>query len=59
MSLHLPYDAPFENSMQIYRSVWQYVVIKMTIPYAVPNGYSIRFAFISATIQAGTAYANF
>lgn len=59
MTLGLPFDAPFQGPMQYYQYTSSYIQISIQIPYSVPDGYVIRIQFTSATIYAGTAYANF
>ena len=59
VSLGLPYDAPFQNSMNLYYQMWQFVQVKIAIPYSVPDGYSIRLDLTNAQFYSGTAYANF
>jgi hypothetical protein len=59
LSIGLPYGAPFQGPMAFYQGLNQYVQLTFTIPYSVPNGYSIRVRLVAATIIQGTAYVNF
>ena len=59
VNIGLPYDAPFQNSMNLYYQMWQFVQVKIAIPYSVPDGYSIRLDLTNAQFYSGTAYANF
>jgi hypothetical protein len=59
LQLGLPYDAPTIGPMSFYRYLWQYGQVKLTIPYPVPDGYSIRLQLLNAQFRRGTCYANF
>jgi hypothetical protein len=59
ISLGLPFDIPFRGPCQFYKNSYQYVQLKLTVPYQFPSGYSIKILLTSATIVYGTAYANF
>ena len=58
MTLGLPYNAPFQDAMQFYRYTQCYVQLSILIPYSVPDGYTIRLVFTSASYYVGTIYAN-
>ena len=58
-TLGLPYDAPIQGPMNFYQNLWQYVQVSFTIPYSVPDGYSIRIQVLNAQILPGSGYANF
>ena len=45
--------------MNFYQNLWQYVQTSFTIPYAVPEGYSIRIQVLNAQISPGSGYSNF
>lgn len=59
VSIGLPYSAPIQGAMQFYQWLYQYVTVTFSIPYTVPDGYSIRIQLLNAQILQGTAYANF
>ncbi len=59
MTLGLPYNMPFLESMQYYKYTSNYIQITIFIPYTVPNNYVIRIRLTRATFYAGTVYANF
>ena len=59
VSIGLPYSAPIHEAMQFYEWLYQYVTVTITIPYTVPDGYSIRIQLLNAQILQGSAYANF
>lgn len=60
MVLGLPHNAPFVGPMRFYYQRTQNMAqIKLTIPYAVPNGYSIRIVPNLASFNIyGHAYCN-
>lgn len=58
MTLGLPFNAPFQDAMQFYRYTECYVQLSIVIPYSLPEGYTIRLVFTSATYYVGTVYAN-
>lgn len=58
-ALGLPYNAPFQGPMNFYRNLWQYLQVSFTVPYSVPDGYSIRLQLLNAQVLAGSGYANF
>ena len=62
LALGLPNNAPFLGAMQFYyQLVNNMAQIKITIPYAVPDGYSIRIVPSLAQFynsQYGQAYCN-
>jgi len=62
VSIGLPFDVPLVDSMTFYKNIYQYIKVRITIPYTVPQGYSIKILYTSgggAVVNAGTAYANF
>lgn len=59
VAIGLAYNAPIQGGMQFYEWVNQYVQVTITIPYTVPEGYSIRIQLLNAQFIQGTAYANF
>jgi hypothetical protein len=59
VSLGLPYNAPIQGPMNFYQGINQYVQVSVTIPYSVPDGYSIRIELTDAQVIQGSAYANF
>ena len=59
VALGIPFDQPQIGSRVFYKSLTQYVKVDITIPKAVPAGYSIRYVLTGGTIQPGTAFANF
>jgi hypothetical protein len=59
LNFGLPYSAPIQGPMAFYQYLWQYVQLSITIPYSVPNGYSIRIQLLNAQVLPGSAYANF
>jgi hypothetical protein len=60
MVLGLPNNAPFTGPMQFYyQKTHNMAQIKLTIPYAVPVGYSIRIVPSLASFNIfGHAYCN-
>ena len=60
MVMGLPNDAPKTGAMQFYyQRSHNMVQIKLTIPYSVPNGYSIRIVPTLAQFDIfGHAYCN-
>ncbi len=45
--------------MDFYQGRWQYVQVSFTVPYSVPDGYSIRIQLLNAQVLSGSAYSNF
>jgi hypothetical protein len=45
--------------MTLYYAMYQFVQVKIAIPYSVPEGYSIRLDLTNAQFYLGSAYANF
>lgn len=58
MTLGLPYDAPFTDSMQYYQYNANYIQLSISIPYSIPADYKLRIVLTSATFYIGTAYIN-
>jgi hypothetical protein len=58
-TIGLPYGAPIQGPMNFYQNLWQYVQVSFTVPYSVPDGYSIRLQLLNALVLAGSGYANF
>jgi hypothetical protein len=58
VTLGLPYSAPFLSSMQLYQNINQFIQLQISIPYSVPDGYSIRIKINDADLLAGTAYSS-
>lgn len=59
VNLGLPFNAPIEGPMDFYQGRWQYVQVSFTVPYSVPDGYSIRIQLLNAQVLSGSAYSNF
>lgn len=58
VSLGLPFNAPFQGPMQFYQNINQFVQLQISIPYSVPDGYSIRIKLNDADLLVGTAYSS-
>ena len=59
MTLGLPFNAPFQDAMQIYYRNAMYITVSMQVPYSIPDGYSLRFKLTTCYMYQGTAYVNF
>lgn len=59
LTIGLPYSAPFTGPMQFYQNINQFVQLQISIPYSVPDQYSIRIQLQNANMIAGTAYSSF
>lgn len=59
LTIGLPYGATFEGPMQFYQNINQFVQLQISIPYSVPDGYSIKIQLLNANMITGTAYSSF
>ena len=59
VTLGMPFDQSMTGPRVFYKDISQYVKIDITIPKAVPLGYSIRYVITGGTIDPGTAFSNF
>jgi hypothetical protein len=59
LNLGLPYSAPTQGPMQFYQNINQFVQLQISIPYSVPDQYSIKILLLNANMLSGTAYSNF
>lgn len=59
LSIGLPYSASMQGPMQFYQNINQFIQLQISIPYSVPDGYSIIVKLLNANMIIGTAYANF
>lgn len=59
LTVGLPYSAPISGAMQFYQNINQFVQLQISIPYSVPDLYSIKIVLQNANMIAGTAYSSF
>lgn len=59
LTIGLPYSAPIQGPMQFYQNLNQFVQLQISIPYSVPDGYTISIQLLNANLISGTAYSNF
>lgn len=59
LNLGLPYSPTFGGPLQFYQNVNQFVQLQISIPYTVPDQYSILIQLSNANMISGTAYSNF
>lgn len=59
LTVGLPYSAPMQGPMQFYQGINQFVQLQISIPYSVPDGYSIKITLLNANVLTGTAYSSF
>jgi hypothetical protein len=59
LTLGLPYGAAMTGPMQFYQNINEFVQLQISIPYTVPDKYSIMIQLLNANVITGTAYSNF
>lgn len=59
LTIGLPYSAPIQGPMQFYQNLNEFVQLQISIPYSVPDGYSIMIQLLNANMISGAAYSNF